>query len=319
MASSRHEDRRTAPVLPLDTVRERFTLLVTGPERLTVDGRRYHGLPHRPVVLDELRGLLLRPDCPRLTRDAVWVHLVRRSRRDGALWVLACAGMALPALAGVVRRLTDRIPAEASDIQAEVLSGFLGALASVDVVRPRVLPRLRWAAYRQGHAALAKALDAPTPVAPGFGPSVPRPPWGHPDLVLARAVREAVLTRTEADLIGTTRLDDTTVHDWADRHRTTPNAVYKTRRRAEARLAAFLHDEARNGPDDDPVAQSAMKAPPPPRTVPARPPGDRREQQARKSSRGMAKTGPESGLLKCGGSTPSSPSSSCSCSAPEVG
>ncbi|GAQ58492.1 hypothetical protein [Streptomyces acidiscabies] len=307
MVSSRHEHRRTTPVLPLDTVRERFALLVTEPDPLTVDGHRFHGLPHRPVPLDELRGLLLHPACPRLTRDAVWTHLVRRSRRDGAAWVLACAGMALPALAGVARRLADRFPGEPSDIQAEVLSGFLDGLTSVDVVRPRVLPRLRWAAYRQGHAALTKALAAPTPVAPGFGPSAPRPPWGHPDLVLARAVREAVLTRTEADLIGTTRLDDTTVTDWADRHRTTPNAAYKTRRRAEARLAAFLHDEARSGPDENPAARTAMDALPLPRTVP---PGDRRTERAEKSAPGMAKTGPESGLLKCGGSTPPSPSSS---------
>ncbi|MEX3102604.1 MULTISPECIES: hypothetical protein [unclassified Streptomyces] len=300
MASSSPEERRNTPVLPLDTVRERFTLLVTGPEPLTVDGRQYHGLPHRPVPLDELRRLLLQPACPRLTRDAVWTHLVRRSRRDGAVWVLACAGMALPALAGVVRRLTDYFPGEASDVQAEVLSGFLCALASVDVVRPRVLPRLRWAAYRQGHAAVTKALNAPIPVAPGFGPSVPRPPWGHPDLVLARAVREAVLTRTEADLIGTTRLDDTTVTDWAVRHRTTPNAAYKTRHRAEARLAAFLHDEARSEP-------AAMDALPLPQTAP---PGRGATELGEKSSRGMAKNGPESGLLKCGGSPPPSPSPS---------
>ncbi|WP_416968209.1 hypothetical protein [Streptomyces sp. 4F14] len=295
MASSRHEHRRNAPVLPLDTVRKRFALLVDGPAPLTVDGSRFHGLPHRPVPLDELRALLLAPACPRLTRDAVWTHLVRRSRQDGALWVLACAGMALPALAGVVRRLSDRFPGEASDLQAEVVSGFLAGLASVDVVRPRVLPRLRWAAYRQGHAALTKALDAPTPVAPGFGPSVPRPPYGHPDLVLARAVREAVLTRTEADLIGTTRLDDTTVTDWADHHRTTPNAAYKTRRRAEARLAAFLHDEAPDVRDDDPAAHAAINALPLPRT-----------EHAEKSPPAVAKTGPDSGLLKCGGSPPPS-------------
>ncbi|MET8983239.1 hypothetical protein ABZX85_47500 [Streptomyces sp. NPDC004539] len=298
MASSRHDTHRTTPVLPLDTVRESFALLAGGPEPLTVDGRRIRGLPPRHLPLDELRTLLLNPACPRLTRDAVWTLLVRRSRRDGAPWVLACAGMALPALAGVVRRLTDSLPGDSPDLQAEVVSGFLHALASVDVVRPRVLPRLRWAAYRQGHAALTRTLNSPTPVAPGFGPAVPRLPWGHPDLVLARAVREAVLTRTEADLIGSTRLDDTTVTDWADRHRTTPNAAYKTRRRAETRLAAYLHDEALDTTDDDPVASTAINALP--RVASADPVSSRRTQKSRP---GTAKNGPDSGLLTCGGST----------------
>ncbi|MFC8429297.1 hypothetical protein [Streptomyces sp. NPDC057253] len=88
--------------------------------------------------------------------------------------------------------------------------------------------------------------------------------------MLARAVRESVLTRTEADLIGATRLDDITVSDWAAQHRTTSNATYKIRRRAEARLIAFLRDEARSITSDDPVARSVMGELPCSSTVPAR-------------------------------------------------
>ncbi|WP_246562653.1 hypothetical protein [Streptomyces roseirectus] len=264
------------------------------------------------MPLDELRGLLLRRGCPRLTRDAVWAQLVRRSRREGAVWTLACTGMALPALAGVVRRLGEGCAGEAFDVQAEVVSGFLDGLARVDVVRPRVLPRLRWAAYRQGFAARAQALDAPTPVAPGFWSTAPQPPWGHPDLVLARAVREGVVTRAEADLIGSTRLDDVTVAEWAQVHGVTPNAVYKTRRRAETRLVTFLLSEARDAALDDPVAVAALGAVPSASRVPAR----RHAVPARagfsagavNSSSGVAKKGPDSGLLTCGSDIPAPPS-----------
>ncbi|GDY59664.1 hypothetical protein SVIO_102870 [Streptomyces violaceusniger] len=105
----------------------------------------------------------------------MWTHLVQRSRDEGATWTLACTGMALPALASASRWLAARYPGDAFDVHAEILSGFLSALADIDLNRPRVLVRLRWAAYRAGHAALAEALDAPTPVASGFHSSPPRP------------------------------------------------------------------------------------------------------------------------------------------------
>ncbi|MFF4349974.1 hypothetical protein [Streptomyces sp. NPDC001530] len=232
--------------------------------------------------------------------------------------------MALPALAGVARRLAEGFPGDPFDVHAEVLSGFLGALGSIDVARPRVLPRLRWAAYRQGFAALMEALDAPTPAAPGFRSAAPRPPWGHPDLVLARAVRESVLTRTEANLIGATRLDKIAIDDWAAQCQTTPNAAYKLRRRAEARLIAFLHGEAQDTDPNDPVALSAMGSLSSASELPARRnavlalsgsspsvvgvDGGELPAGAEKSSIGVAKKDPDSGLLRCGSSTPASTS-----------
>ncbi|MFJ4790049.1 hypothetical protein [Streptomyces sp. NPDC088794] len=313
-------DRTRENPLPLDTARECFALLVTGPQPLSLDGRAFRSLPHRPIPLDELRDRLLRRNCPRRTRDAVWAHLVRRSRREGATWTLACAGMALPALAGVARRLAERFPGDPFDVHAEVLSGFLGALEAIDVARPQILPRLRWAAYRQGFAALVDALDAPTPVAPGFRSTTPRPPWGHPDLVLARAIRELVLTQTEADLIGATRLDEIAIADWASQHQTTPNAAYKVRRRAEARLIAFLHNEARDTDLDDPVSISAMGGLPSAPVLPARRNAvlaltnsstsatgtewSRLQGRTGQSAIGVAKKAAESGLLKRGSCPP---------------
>lgn len=245
-------------LLPLDTARECFAVLVSEPEPLSLECSDFSGLPNRSVPLDELRTRLLRGSCPRSTRDAVWAALVRRSRSEGATWTLACAGMALPALARVSGWLAARYPDDPFDVHAEVLSGFLGALVVIDLERPRVLVRLKWAAYRQGFAALAEALDAPTPVAPGFRSAPPRPPWGHPDLVLARAVRTGVLSRTEADLIGCTRLDDESVTDWATAHGMTVQAVYKARRRAEYRLVDFLRDRMQTAGPEVPVAGVAV-------------------------------------------------------------
>jgi hypothetical protein len=307
--------RRHQP-LPLDVARQCFTWLVTGPEPLSVDGRTFSGLPNRLVPLDELRDRLLRRHCPRTTRDAVWTHLVERSRTEGATWTMACTGMALPALASTSRWLAARYPGDAFDVHAEVLSGFLAALNSIDLQRPRVLVRLRWAAFRAGHAALAEALDAPTPVAPGFHSSPPRPPWGHPDLVLARAVRQSVLTRTEADLIGATRLEESSITDWAVANRTTVGAAYKARRRAERRLIAFVCDQARETDPDDPVANGVLSIATPavrrrdtrPSRSAAKRRGGGRDGAVEAALGSVSKMPTKTRLHGCGGSPPTAPS-----------
>lgn len=84
--ADRHHARHARAIsqpLPLDTARECFTLLVTGPQPLSLDGRRYAGLPNRLVPLNELRDRMLRRSCPRRTRDEIWAHLVRQSRSTG--------------------------------------------------------------------------------------------------------------------------------------------------------------------------------------------------------------------------------------------
>lgn len=310
---SAHHARTTGQPSPLDTARECFTLLVTGPQPLSLDGRSYRGLPNRRIPLDELRDRMLRRRCPRSTRDEVWAHLVRQSREQGATWTLACAGMALPALSGVSRWLAARFPGDLFDLHAEVLAGFLGALTTIDVDRPRVLVRLRWAAYRAGFTALSEALDAPMPVASAFRSAAPKPPWGHPDLVLARAVRQSVLTRTEADLIGATRLDETLITDWADHHRMSHEAAYKARQRAERRLVAFLREQSAATDPDDPVASclanGLVPQAPPPRPTRQSPCVTTMGQggparAGEKSAATVSKSGADSGLLGCGESTP---------------
>jgi len=241
---------REDSVNALDVARDTFTWLVTGPGPVGLNGRLFPGLPDRHLPLDEVRDRLLARRCPQATRDAVWAHLVLRSRTQGATWTVAAVGVALPALTSVAATLSARFAGDPADVHAEVVSGFLTALATIDLRRPRIMLRLRWAAYRAGHAALVEALTEPTPVAPGFHSAPPHAPWGHPDLVLARAIADGVLTQTEAALIGATRLEDVSVADWAAQHSAGEWAVYKARKRAELRLVAYLRDSAN---DTDPI------------------------------------------------------------------
>jgi hypothetical protein len=244
----------------LDIARDTFTWLVTGPHPVSLNGRLFPGLPDQYIPLDEVRDRLLARRCPPATRDAVWAHLVLRSRTEGATWTVAAVGVALPALTSVAATLTNRFAGDPADVHAEVLRGFLTALSTIDLRPPRIMLRLRWEAYRSGYQALEEALAGPTPVAPGFRSTPPHAPWGHPDLVLARAVADGVLTQTEAALIGATRLEEVPVADWAAQHQIGEWAVYKARKRAELRLAAYLRESVAETDPTDPLTDQVATA-----------------------------------------------------------
>ncbi|MDN5920693.1 MAG: hypothetical protein L0I76_37260 [Pseudonocardia sp.] len=217
-------------------------------------------MPDRLLGLGELRALLLERGCPSATRDAVWAELVGRARSAGPRWSVACAGMALPALIRVCRGLTDRFAGDRADIHAAVVAGFFQGLARVDLSRRAVLVSLRWSAYRAGMAAVRDALDAPTPIT-GTVLETDReaPVSGHPDLVLARAVADGVITAAEAALIGSTRLEGVRLADAARARAQSYPAANTARHRAERRLLAYL-----TAPDDAPTdrAHSAGRARP---------------------------------------------------------
>lgn len=301
----------TATPNSLDVARDTFTWLVTGPAPLSIDGRRFPGLPHRSVALDELRDRLLAHRCPQSTRDAVWAHLVRRSRSRGASWTVGAVGVALPALTSVAARLTARLAGDPAEVHAEVLRGFLTELPVIDLRRPRIMLRLRWAAYRSGHVALSEALGGPIPTGLGARSGPLTSPWGHPDLVLARAVAEGVLTATEADLIGATRLEEIPLADWTRAHDAGLKTTYSTRERAERRLVAYLRETSADTGVDDPVADTALAAaaldtatdhPAPQSEISLSVSGRRRNGRpapTQKSSALVRKTDPTSGVQQC--------------------
>jgi hypothetical protein len=226
-----------------DTARTAFAWLVTGPHPVALDGRQIAGLPPRLVPLDEVGRLTVAKGCPQQTRDAVWTALVTRSRAEGGTWTVACVGLALPVLLPVAAKLTNRFRGEGHDIHAAVLTGFLEALADVDLTRPAILVRLRWAAYRAGHRALREALDAAAPVA-DLGARAPGPlehTGGHPDFVLLAAVDTGVLTAAEAALIGDTRFGELSLAEAAQARGQTYKATQQARHRAERKLAEYLN------------------------------------------------------------------------------
>jgi len=247
--------RRSAPLDDLETT---LRLLCTGPKPLAVNGRKLgHGLPRRMITLHELASVLMHPATGHDAREAVWRLLVTRARTGEDNWVIGACGVALPGLrkaAGRLARATSR-----SDVQADLLLGFIKELSTVDINSPGICARLCNAAHSAARAAL-RAQEAAASGEANFAPdsTLPPPPFGHPDFVLARAVRLGVITVEEADLIGATFLEDIPLALYADRVGMTRWAAYRRRSQARLRLKAAIESGRLSDPDVEVIAEATL-------------------------------------------------------------
>jgi hypothetical protein len=225
----------------LDAAQRAFGLLTVPPAPLAFDCRGIAGLPQRLIPLGELRRLLISDVTSRPARDVVWRQVVTRARRDGPAWVVAAVGLALPGLRRRAGRLTSGWHGETADLDAELLTGFLERLATIDLDAANICGRLIDAGARSVRRARACAQDNDTVrVFQAWGPP-PRRPWDHPDWVLARALTAAVIAPEECLLISATRLDDVPIQQVADRLGISTQLAISWRRCGERRLVAAMH------------------------------------------------------------------------------
>lgn len=225
------------------TLNDTFWSLCRGPAPLALPGALFASDRARPVRLIEAQRLLLArrgrmdPDA----KDRVLAELVHRVQTGAPEWIVGASGVLLPGLAAKVNRLARGYPGDRDDLEAEVLAGFLTALHTIDPDSGRLAARLCWAGYRAGLALRHRDEDDVRRRAASAEGAAPQQPWGHPDFVLAAAVRAGVITAAEADLIGATRLDGVRLEQVAAAWGSTRAAVLKRRYRAERRLVAALH------------------------------------------------------------------------------
>ena len=230
---------------PLEAVAGAFRLLVTGPQPLALQaGRLAPGLPDRPVPLDELTVLLLHPSVSTAARNKVWAELVRRARSGSPAWTVGLTGVALPGLRRAVASLAAAYRGDPGDLEAEVLAGFLAALRALDPDELDHIPlasRLTWAAYRAGRAlAYSDATWAARRRDLDESCRAPARPSGHPDFILAAAVRRGVITAADAQLIGASRLEGIPLSQLAAETGSRHDSLCRRRAKAEKRLTRAL-------------------------------------------------------------------------------
>ncbi|MEZ0108596.1 DNA-directed RNA polymerase specialized sigma24 family protein [Catenulispora sp. EB89] len=224
---------------PLDLAADAFRALCDSPAAPVLDITDLAtDLPPGVFPFDELQRLLL-AGASQAVRDAVWAEVVRKARRDES-WQLAAVGMALPAIRSVAGSLARGFDGDVEELDAEILAGFLAHLAVVDIETPGIITKIRWAAYRAGHAVVVKHRRAAEREEEISEEVVLSGPAGHPDLVLMRAVSAGAISESDAELISATRLDGLDMEVYADQLGVSYNAVKIRRQRAEARLVAFI-------------------------------------------------------------------------------
>ena len=233
---------------PFDTLRASFLLLLADPCPMAVPAEEVAGsiAPAREIGLPEIKRLLDAAGTRPAVKRALWDAVVRRAQAGDASWTLAAAGLSWRALAGKVLQTCRKSPADAHEIQAEVLTEFLAALREVDLTDPRITDVGGWLAWRaffaSRHARRAEAAAAVDRYElPSHTAVMPLVPEGHPDLVLARAVRAGVIDRDEADWISRTCLDDESPSVVAREYRMGLSTFYHHRRAAGHKLAAAIH------------------------------------------------------------------------------
>lgn len=235
--------------LPLDVAEHAFTLLMRGPAPLSLDGAQLgHGLPARTIPLNELQAMLLHPSCSRTTRDHVWRHLIGQARTHRGAWMVAAVALAIPMLRRLITALADKTMVERidrEDLEADVLTAYMEALCRVNLAWSHPLLRLS----RLTHIAVIRvhATDRPGPLADpdlsdraDSGQQPLTYPAGHPDVLLAEAVAQQIITELEAELIAATRLDGVPLSEYCRRRGLLYCTALKRRQRAETALHQAL-------------------------------------------------------------------------------
>jgi hypothetical protein len=225
---------------PFDTLEATFRLACRGPRPWSLDGRAVPGLPDRLIPLDELRAILLHPSTSYRTRGRALSILVARARSEGGAATVGLAGVLLFGLRRAVAPLCDIRPDRAADIEAEALAGLVEGIAATEAGRPRLAARLCWLARNRAKRLFETELGELASSGAYPDAEAPTLPVTHPDLVLAQAVIEGVITGPDAALIGETRFGVLSLEEAADALGVARWAAFKRRRRAELNLAEWL-------------------------------------------------------------------------------
>jgi hypothetical protein len=228
--------RRPQRAFPgLDAAEHAYARLVRQPDAPRVRT----GLGVLPLAA--VRPLLTDPATPPAVVDGIWRTLAGRARGQGGEWILAAVGCALPRLRVAARHATRSLEVDRDEVAGAVLAAFTDTLLTLDplpqidvlseLVRPahnaaqRVADHVR--RVRRTHTRLAASIAPP-------------PPPGHPDFVLAGLVRDGVIDREQAELIGLHRIEGVSLRRIAAARDWYPMKAHRALREAEKRVIAAL-------------------------------------------------------------------------------
>ena len=227
---------------PFTCLEDAFAALSCEPRPLAFDGREVPELPDRAIPLSELRGRLLHPSTSFATRNAVIATLVTRAQDEGGAATIALAGMLLPGLRRAAHPLVRSCPERAADVEADMLAGLLFTIAEVSPRRRRLAGYLVGTAFSAAKRGVRKELAERGRISYTPTPAAPHRPFGHPDFVLYEAALDGAISADDAELIGSTRLEGTSLKHAAYVRGITYKTASARRCRAEVALCTYLRE-----------------------------------------------------------------------------
>ncbi len=248
---------------PLADIERSFRSATRAPALLALEAADIASdLPEGLMPLDELRRLLLHGRLTFATKDRALSLVASRAHAGDDLWTVGLAGLLMPGLKRVARRLRRTPGVDAAEVGPEVVIALLEAIARADPAGERLAARLCWEVYRRAACALGVRrratgdLEWPTDRPPGSAV-----PSTNPEAVIERAVRVGVITMDDAELIARTRLEGQRITDVAASLSLPASRLQKRRERAEARLTALLRRESADVSEAHPSRRGTPRTP----------------------------------------------------------
>ena len=234
-----------ATTLPLKSLKKIFDLLRMDPQHLYLTVPATDAAPESVLDLNEITELLWDIKTDALIANNIWAEIVRQTRTKNSGWTVVACGLAGPALMSKTGMLEACFPgADTAEVQAEIVEGFLLALRTIDLDDPGVeslAGALANKAFNKARVPYREAArDMADLSADGMVSGPPCFPVGHPDIVLARAVRAGVITAEEAEYIGRTRLEERNLADVGAELKVATTTLFDRRAAAESRLVEAL-------------------------------------------------------------------------------
>ncbi|WP_345556019.1 hypothetical protein [Streptomonospora halophila] len=195
--------------MPFSVLRRSFDTLSRTPGGPLLDLGGISDAPRPAMGPAELADWL--PRAATETADEAWRRLITRARSGEAAWAVVTAGLALPGLYGIRRRLGAGLGPDAADLEGEMLSALLDEIRVLDLAPGAVCGRLVYAVRKAAQRFRYRCLrDQPHQGDPhpavAHGRAV-TPGARGPVSVLAEAITKGVLTHLEAELIARTHLE----------------------------------------------------------------------------------------------------------------
>lgn len=234
-----------ATTLPLKSLKKTFDLLRKDPQHLCLTAPATNAAPESVLDLSEITELLWDTATDPAIANNIWVEIVRQTRTGDAGWTVVACGLAGPALMSKTGMLKACFPgSDVAEMQAEIVEGFLVALRTIDLDDTgveSVAGALANKAFNKARVPYREAVgDMADLSCDGLVSGPPCFPVGHPDIVLARAVRAGAITAEEAEYIGRTRLEERSLEDVGVELGVATTTLFRWRTAAEARLVEAL-------------------------------------------------------------------------------